>query len=74
MVPAIAFAIDESRPTYAGRLPREEIVRRIASASGTIEHCADYLEETVAQLEERGIHDRALSVILKRVHELRGEG
>ncbi|MCG6874096.1 MAG: gamma-glutamylcyclotransferase [Betaproteobacteria bacterium] len=68
---AIAFAIDDSLPTYAGRLPQEEIARRIATASGKLGHCADYLEDTVTHLEERGIHDRALTAIRKRVRELR---
>jgi len=72
VLPAIAFAIDDSLPTYAGRLPQEEIARRIAAASGKLGHCADYLEDTVAHLEQRGIHDRALTAIRKRVRELRG--
>jgi len=71
-LPAIAFAIDDSLPTYAGRLPHEEIARRIAAAAGTLGKCADYLEDTVAHLEQLGIHDRALTAIHKRVRELRG--
>ena len=70
-IPAIAFAIDESLPTYAGRMSQEEVARRIAAASGSLGHCADYLEDTVAHLEERGVYDRALTAIRKRVRELR---
>jgi len=70
-VAAIAFAIDASLPTYAGRLTPEEIARRIAAARGAFGHCADYLEDTVAHLEARGIHDRGLAAIRDRVRALR---
>lgn len=66
-VAAIAFAIDETLPSYAGRLPLDEVARRIARASGPLGHCADYLAETVAHLEATGIHDRTLAAILKSV-------
>jgi len=68
---AIAFAIDRTAPTYAGRISEEEAARRIAVASGEFGHCADYLEDAAAHLEERGIRDRAVTATLKRVRELR---
>jgi len=70
-VAAIAFAIDETAPTYAGRLGFEQTARRIASARGAFGHCADYLEDTVAHLEARGIHDRGLAAMRERVRALR---
>jgi cation transport protein ChaC len=73
-VPSIAFAIDESLPTYAGRLPIDEVARRIARASGPMGHCADYLFETVAHLEACGIRDRSLAQILSRVRQAGGSG
>lgn len=69
---AIAFAIDRKAPTYAGRLSDEATAQRIAVASGEFGHCADYLEDAAAHLEERGIHDRTVTATLKRVRELRG--
>ncbi|MBP8310668.1 MAG: gamma-glutamylcyclotransferase [Burkholderiaceae bacterium] len=68
-VPAITFAIDESLPTYAGRLPPDEVARRIARASGPLGRCTDYLAETVSHLEASGIHDRSLAEILRRVRD-----
>jgi len=68
---AIAFAIDRAAPTYAGRLTIEQTARRIARASGTLGCCADYLEDTVAHLEARGIHDRRLTSLRRRVRALR---
>jgi len=73
-LPAIAFIIDRTVPTYAGKLPVEEVARRIAVASGTLGKCADYLEETVAHLVENGIHDRGLGALLARVRALRAGG
>jgi cation transport protein ChaC len=69
--PAIAFAIDETLPTYAGRLPDEETARRIATASGALGHNADYLEDTVAHLDALGLRDRSLEAIRDRVRALR---
>jgi len=68
--PAIAFAIDRSRPTYAGRLGLDEVAGRIASAAGMIGRCVDYLEETVAHLDELGIHDRSLHAVRARVRRI----
>jgi len=68
---AVSFAIDRSAPTYAGRLTPAQTARRIARAQGALGHCADYLEETVAHLEARGIHDRGLEAIRRRVRALR---
>jgi len=70
-VSAITFAIDRSARTYAGRLTLEQTARRIARAQGTLGHCADYLEDTVAHLEARGIHDRRLEAVRRRVRALR---
>ena len=69
---AIAFAIDRAAPTYAGRLTLEQTARRIARASGTLGHCAEYLEGTVGHLEALGIRDRRLTAVRRRVRALRG--
>jgi glutathione-specific gamma-glutamylcyclotransferase len=68
---AVSFAIDRSAPTYAERLTLEQTARRIARAQGALGHCADYLEETVAHLQARGIHDRGLEAVRRRVRALR---
>ncbi|UCE32101.1 MAG: gamma-glutamylcyclotransferase [Burkholderiales bacterium] len=69
-VPAIAFVIDRGRPNYAGRLDADQVAQRIATAAGALGPCADYLEETVAHLEEAGIHDRTLHSIRAQVRRL----
>ena len=60
-VPAIAFAMNRDFARYAGRLGDAEIAATIATASGSIGPCADYLFETLAQLDELGVYDRALA-------------
>ncbi len=69
--PAIAFAIDRSRRTYTGRLGLDEVARRIATAAGALGRNVDYLEETVAHLDELGIHDRGLHAVCTRVRQIR---
>ena len=68
---AVAFAIDRDAPTYAGRLSLEQTARSVARASGALGACADYLEDAVAHLEARGIHDRRLAALRRRVRVLR---
>lgn len=59
-VRAIGFVINTSSPHYAGRLTLEQAADIIAVAAGHWGSCADYLRQTVAHLEETGIHDRNL--------------
>lgn len=71
---AIAFVIDRARPTYAGRLDPDEVARRIAAAAGVVGRCVDYLEDTVAHLDEIGIHDRSLHAVRARVRRILAAG
>ncbi|MDX6750581.1 gamma-glutamylcyclotransferase [Geminicoccaceae bacterium 1502E] len=54
---AIAFVINRRHERYAGKLGDERIVEALASACGPLGSCADYLFNTVAHLDELGIHD-----------------
>ncbi len=66
-VHALAFAINQEHPRYAGTLPEERVVEAITHASGQLGPCATYLFNTVAHLEALGIHDRRLSRIREQV-------
>jgi len=57
MVPAIAFAIHPNFPMYSPEPPEDELADLLASAVGTIGSMADYLLNTVTELEKAGIHD-----------------
>jgi len=58
--PALAFVMNRASRQYAGRLPEAEVARILARACGHWGSGAEYLMNTVAHLEERGIRDRGL--------------
>ena len=57
---ALGFTVSRKGWAYAGRLSEEDVARMLATACGHWGSCADYLYNTVANLESRGIHDRHL--------------
>ena len=57
---ALAFVMNRASPYYAGRLPLEDVARTLAMACGHWGSGAEYLLNTVTNLEARGIHDRNL--------------
>ena len=67
--PALAFVMNRASEHYAGRLPPEEVADVLARACGHIGSGAEYLRNTVAHLEARGIHDRALWRLQRLVAE-----
>jgi cation transport protein ChaC len=64
---AVAFTIDPAGEKYAGNMPAEIAVRRLATASGGLGSCADYLFQTRDGLRARGIPDLALEHLANRV-------
>lgn len=64
---AIAFTINPDAPTYAGELPHEEVVRRIAAARGPLGSCADYLFHTRDGLHRLGIADSLIDDLARDV-------
>jgi cation transport protein ChaC len=59
-VRAIAFVANRPSDRYVGKLAQDDIADVVATAAGSWGSCAQYLHETVARLEELGIHDRNL--------------
>ena len=57
---ALAFVINRKGTTYAGPIEEKEVVERLATSCGHWGSGADYLYNTVKNLEQRGIHDRHL--------------
>jgi cation transport protein ChaC len=57
---AIAFTMNRQSRFYMGKLPPETVADVLAGACGHWGSCAEYLHNTVAHLEEQGIHDRHL--------------
>lgn len=59
-VRAIAFVMNRESPAYVGRLALDEVADVLARACGHWGSGAEYLRNTVAHLEEQGIHDHNL--------------
>lgn len=58
--PALGFVMNRASPNYAGRLSPEDVARTLARACGHWGTGAEYLLNTVTQLEARGIRDAGL--------------
>ena len=70
-VRAIAFVANPDHAFYAGRVPLETAARHIAVAEGRLGPCRDYLYNTVAHLDARGIRDRDMRELLRLVRGYR---
>lgn len=68
-LPALAYVINHKGPSYAGRMNPSEIAEILASSCGPGGSCAEYLFQTVVQLENRGIYDRKLWLLQALVAE-----
>ncbi len=66
-VRAVGFVVDRSCEHYAGRLATERLVAAMATASGALGSSFDYLRALTDELDEMGIHDRALGELRARV-------
>ncbi len=64
---AIAFVINHAHPRYAGRLAEAQMVEVLATATGQLGACADYLFNTVRHLEDIGVPDRRLRRLAEKV-------
>lgn len=57
---ALGFVMSRASPYYTGRLPPVEVARTLARACGHWGSGAEYLLNTVTQLDARGIRDAGL--------------
>lgn len=64
---ALAFVASPEGANYAGRLPQSVVARTLARAAGHWGSGAQYLYNTVTQLEAHGIRDRNLWALQARV-------
>ncbi|MSP02163.1 MAG: gamma-glutamylcyclotransferase [Acetobacteraceae bacterium] len=65
-VRAVTFVVNRDGPRYERRLDLERVARHIATASGRLGSCLEYLHSTLASLEALGLNDR----MLREVHRL----
>lgn len=66
-VPAITFVINTRHPCYRGELDEADKARLLATGHGMIGSSAQYLHNTVEQLDASGIHDRRMHALQARV-------
>lgn len=75
-VQAIVFAIDESFPLYSAEPDIDTLADNLASSVGFIGTMAEYLLNTVTELEKAGIHDphlwRLQELVAERLDKLDG--
>jgi glutathione-specific gamma-glutamylcyclotransferase len=57
---ALGFVANQQSRFYSGKLPLHQVADVLSHAAGHWGSCAEYLRETVAHLEERGIRDANL--------------
>jgi glutathione-specific gamma-glutamylcyclotransferase len=69
---AYAYVVRRTAPQYAGSLPPERAVALFLQGVGETGRAWDYLESTVAHLEEMGFHDKRLHDLRARVRKARG--
>ena len=69
-VQALAFIADPCHPSYAGRLPLEEVAALITRSAGSRGANIEYLVNTLRHLEEAGVRDSRLRLIHGAVEKL----
>ena len=57
---AVAFVIDPASDLYVGGLDIDAVARSLATSAGERGTMAEYLHNTVSNLEALGVHDRGL--------------
>jgi len=70
-VPTLAFTLDRNHPQYAGCLSTQAAAGHIAGARGLSGPNPEYVRETVAHLEQLGMHDRGLAAVLDQLDRQR---
>ena len=64
---AITFVINRQHRAYTGKISLETTINSIATASGELGSCSDYLMQTVDGLMKAGIKDEQLLSLSKQV-------
>jgi cation transport protein ChaC len=62
-IKAVTFVINRAHPRYTRELSVEQTAAMIASASGELGSCREYLENTVSHLKALGMRDAGLARI-----------
>lgn len=71
---AITFVINRRHERYAGKVDQATMVHHIATASGPIGRCCDYLFETVKHLDELSLNDPRMETLAAAVRAAQSDG
>lgn len=69
----LAFVADPAHEQYAGRPSDDEALRLVLQGKGSAGPCLDYIRNTLAHLEELGIHDPHLRRIVSKAEAGQGK-
>jgi glutathione-specific gamma-glutamylcyclotransferase len=58
---ALAYVVDRAHPQYAGRLPRDELLRLVRQGEGVSGPNAEYVRSTYEHLQAMGVVDPILA-------------
>jgi cation transport protein ChaC len=75
-VPALCYMVDRSHPQYAGRLTLDQQLHHVRQGHGQSGANRDYVIATVAALEELGLRETELHLLVERLkgtHEVTAE-
>jgi glutathione-specific gamma-glutamylcyclotransferase len=61
---ALTFVVNRQGPHYRHHLPLDQVARHVATATGTLGSCMEYLTQTLRSLDELGLDDRMLRKVL----------
>lgn len=65
----VTFVINHDHPRYAGSVDEATRIKAIATASGPLGRCCDYLFNTVDHLQELGVADKQLARLCQQVRD-----
>ena len=65
VVRAVTFVVNREGVRYVRRLDLERVAHHVATASGALGSCMEYLHRTLESLEELGLDDRMLRQVFR---------
>ncbi|PHQ69029.1 MAG: gamma-glutamylcyclotransferase [Sneathiella sp.] len=69
-ISGLTFVMNRSHPRYVSNLDLEGTAQMLATGEGHLGTCRDYLNNTVAHLEEMNVHDQYLHQLQRKIREI----
>jgi cation transport protein ChaC len=65
VIRAVTFVVNRAAVRYVRRLDLERVAHHVATASGALGSCMEYLRHTLGSLDELGLDDRMLRQVYR---------